>query len=52
MCAILEEKRVGIAAVTVRIHSLSGIAPAPHITVRAYRLHSRSRGLLPSNCQL
>ena len=31
MCAILEEKRVGIAAVTVRIHSLSGIAPAPHI---------------------
>jgi hypothetical protein len=29
----LEEKRVGIAAVTVRIHSLSGIAPAPHIIV-------------------
>ena len=33
ICAILEEKRVGIAAVTVRIHSLSGIAPAPHIIV-------------------
>ncbi len=31
ICAILESKRVGIAAVTVRIHSLSGIAPAPHI---------------------
>ena len=29
--AILESKGVGIAAVTVRIHSLSGIAPAPHI---------------------
>ena len=33
ICAILESKRVGIAAVTVRIHSLSGIAPAPHIIV-------------------
>ncbi len=31
ICDILESKRVGIAAVTVRIHSLSGIAPAPHI---------------------
>ena len=33
ICAILEEKRGGIAAVTVRIHAVRGIAPAPHINI-------------------
>ena len=33
--AILEQKRVGIAAVMVRIHAARGIAPAPHIKAPA-----------------
>ena len=41
--AILESKGVGIAAVTVRIHSLSGIAPAPDI--RSYMPQSRAVSL-------
>ena len=44
--AILESKGVGIAAVTVRIHSLSGIAPAPDINRCVVIFNTRGSCLL------